>query len=275
MIAFLLGYPLLTRKDRTIRLARPSLKQIAIEALIAAVVFIPVLLINAAVLIGAQYLAPGSRTGGENVQQFARSSLSWVSYVYLFTAMLIGPVSEEVFHRGFLYNAFRKRVHVSIAVVLQAAIFSLSHPYPIVGLIDIFIFGLMLAAVYHWRKTVLTPTFLHIYFNVLIFAMALMAASNFGEAAVMGVTPDVENERCVVKTVIENGPAWNSGIRAGDIIIGTSEFTIRHSDDLYNAMRSYKAGETIRVWYERDGEENSVEVHLVSRNQVPRGSPEE
>ena len=261
-------YPLLTRADRTVRLTRPTWKRVLVEAGIAAIATVPLYFFCIAFSVVAARLAPDSPTGGESLQQWSQSTFNWASYAYLAAGILVGPIAEEVFHRGFLYNALRKRFHVSLAIVLQALVFGLSHPYPVLGVVNIFLIGLILAAFYHWRKSILAPALLHMYLNAALFAFALTSAQPLENPAVIGVVPDTTHDQCRVATCVENGPAWDGGIRAGDIITGLGEYRILDATDFYNAMWNYAADETVPVWFERDGEDLYTEVKPISRTDL-------
>jgi membrane protease YdiL (CAAX protease family) len=91
-------------------------------------------------------------------------------YMLLIPAFTIGPFAEEVFFRGLVYNALRRRIAPLAAVVLQAFIFTLVHyRWPetgIVPLIVVFAMGVVLAGVYEWRKTLWGPIALHVLKNL-------------------------------------------------------------------------------------------------------------
>ncbi|HIJ74041.1 MAG TPA: CPBP family intramembrane metalloprotease [Candidatus Hydrogenedentes bacterium] len=93
-------------------------------------------------------------------------------FLPLVMAFTLGPIAEEVFYRGFLYNAFRQRVSPHVAVVAQAVLFAWSH-YLLgrTGAFDflfLFLFGLGLAAVYEWRKTLWGPIGVHLVHNSIL-----------------------------------------------------------------------------------------------------------
>ncbi len=87
---------------------------------------------------------------------------SYVLIVILITGIAIAPLCEELYIRGFLYNALKTRFPMLIAVLLQAAIFALLHfrRRLLVGL-SIFLMSIPFALIYERRKTLLSPIFLH------------------------------------------------------------------------------------------------------------------
>ena len=51
------------------------------------------------------------------------------SVFFLAYGVTIGPITEEIFFRGFLYNAVVRRFAPVIAMCLQAFLFAMTHPY--------------------------------------------------------------------------------------------------------------------------------------------------
>lgn len=90
-------------------------------------------------------------------------------YLLLVPMFTIGPFAEELFFRGLLYNALRRRMTPLIAIVLQALAFVLVHYHMpetnVIYLFTIFISGVVLAVVYEWRKTIWSPIALHVLMN--------------------------------------------------------------------------------------------------------------
>jgi membrane protease YdiL (CAAX protease family) len=83
--------------------------------------------------------------------------------VLLFVGILI-PIFEEVLFRGLIFGELKKAMRVSIAVLLQAFLFGLSHMNLIQG-IYAFVLGLILGAVYEKSRNLLLPMVVHISFN--------------------------------------------------------------------------------------------------------------
>ena len=90
-------------------------------------------------------------------------------YLILIPMFTLGPIAEELFFRGFLYNALRQWIAPAGALVLQAFIFTLLHyrcpERSITYLSFVFVTGIVLAGVYEWRKTLWSPIALHIVIN--------------------------------------------------------------------------------------------------------------
>ncbi len=92
-------------------------------------------------------------------------------YLLLIPMFTLGPLAEELFFRGFLYNALRQWMAPLLAVVLQALVFTLIHyKMPYAGIADltiVFSTGLALVGVYEWRKTLWASIALHSLRNLL------------------------------------------------------------------------------------------------------------
>ena len=86
-------------------------------------------------------------------------------------SVLVAPVAEELFYRGMLFPALRKRLPLWPAMGISATLFGLSHlqttleGYLLVLLI-IIPFGMFLAYLYEKRGTLLVPILTHSIFNL-------------------------------------------------------------------------------------------------------------
>jgi CAAX protease family protein len=82
--------------------------------------------------------------------------------------VLVAPVGEEAFFRGFLYQGLRRRMPVWGAATLSAAVFGLVHVYPLL-IPALFVVGLGLALLYERQRSLLAPIVAHATFNLLGF----------------------------------------------------------------------------------------------------------
>ena len=105
------------------------------------------------------------------------ANADWRSTVILLiSAMTVAPLTEELFFRGLVFNWLKRFLHPLAAMVLQATVFALLHPFDDFHLAVVFVFGLALAALYQWRKTLLAPILLHSMQNVVAtVAVAVLA----------------------------------------------------------------------------------------------------
>lgn len=92
------------------------------------------------------------------------------SNVLLFLTIFVsvfGPIVEEMFFRGFVYPAIKKRLGVLVAALLSAAIFSLLHSN-IVGFLPIMTLGVLLAYLYETTGSLVSSITVHIIHNSII-----------------------------------------------------------------------------------------------------------
>ncbi len=116
-----------------------------------------------------------------NIQRSMDPMLQWLQHAHnsylaltiLIMAITIGPVVEELFFRGFLYNALKTRLPLWVAAVAQAVIFSLLHNYNLLNTFAVFLLGIAFALVYEFRKNLLSPVLTHVFFNA-IWAVPLL-----------------------------------------------------------------------------------------------------
>lgn len=84
-----------------------------------------------------------------------------------FFVSVFGPVIEEMFFRGFMYPAIKKRTGVFPAALLSAAIFSILHTN-ITGFFSILMLGVFLAYLYEVTGSLIAPIAVHIFHNTIM-----------------------------------------------------------------------------------------------------------
>src|SRR5262249_15727094 len=98
---------------------------------------------------------------------FAPNSLTLL--ITLIIGCTFAPIVEEIFFRGFLYNAIKARTTVLIAIILQAIAFAgMHHYYDWTHRFLIFVLGIALAIVYEKRHSLISPIFVHGIINARI-----------------------------------------------------------------------------------------------------------
>lgn len=83
--------------------------------------------------------------------------------------------------------------------------------------------------------------------------------------AMMGVNADVGNSPLVLTSIFPDSGAYQAGLRQGDTIHSVDGLAIKDFADLTISIYGRKAGEKVRVEYERDGAKKTVEVTLKKR----------
>ena len=66
----------------------------------------------------------------------------------------------------------------------------------------------------------------------------------------------------LVASVTNGGPAYEAGIRMGDVITATDGSTVTSFEDLSKLLGSKKPGDTITLTVERSGQSSDVQVTL-------------
>lgn len=96
-------------------------------------------------------------------------------YTSLFAA-IGGPIIEELFFRGFMYNAFKKHVNKVFAMFVTAALFAALHTHP-VGFLPIMVLGIILAYLYEKTGTLVSSMTVHMIHNLTMVGFVFLAKS--------------------------------------------------------------------------------------------------
>ena len=105
----------------------------------------------------------GLRTQVDLVPVFADLSYPWI---LLIAGMVIAPVVEEIFFRGFVFAGLRPRYGWQKAAVISAALFAVIHFQP-TAMIPIFILGLIFALLYQRSNSIWPAIIMHFATNTL------------------------------------------------------------------------------------------------------------
>jgi membrane protease YdiL (CAAX protease family) len=110
----------------------------------------------------------GVVTQGEQV--FQLFNLLENPLAFILAGVLVAPLSEEIFFRGFLFSGFRQRFGWKKAALLSSVFFSLAH-MELVTLIPTFILGYLLAYLFHRSNSLWPGVILHFLVNSFGFCM--------------------------------------------------------------------------------------------------------
>ena len=262
-------YPLVTRKQpEPNRFRLPRMKRFLIEAVIAVPVLFGCLILVSSVVAAIAQLSPETPIVPEGLDRLARSTGTPFIYGFLLVSFSYGPIAEEVFFRGFLFNAFHKRMSLVVAVLLQTAIFGLVHlPSPAHAIVAGSL-GLVLTLVYCWRQTIVAPILVHAGFNGLWALGMFLTISANANAPGLGVTAQESAAECVIGTVLPNSPAEAAGLLPGDTIRQVDDYPITDIRNLIDTLSYYEAGDTVVVTVSRNGEVLQIEVVLATRSSL-------
>lgn len=123
----------------------------------------------AAVAIGSAFLSvlvfdSGSEPINRGVEQLATDNGLFAWAFLVFSIVVIAPVCEEVFFRGYLYPAMRNSLPAPWAIVLNGTLFSAVH-LGLVGFLPRATLGCGLCYLYEKRKNVAGPVVAHALYN--------------------------------------------------------------------------------------------------------------
>jgi uncharacterized protein len=94
--------------------------------------------------------------------------------LFLLTAVIIGPMAEELFFRGILYS-FLRRSGMVAATGITTVLFALAHysggGFPLIQVTG----GLLFAASFEYSKNLATPVTIHILGNLAIHTLAFVS----------------------------------------------------------------------------------------------------
>jgi hypothetical protein len=114
-----------------------------------------------------------------------------------------------------------------VAGLAQSLIFGCAHFFGVTHLGVAFALGLLLTAIYEWRKTLITPILVHAAINfVAALGMALMMVAH-ANSPVMGIIGDPNDTECVIRRIAPNSAAEVAGLQIGDIITSFNTEPIR------------------------------------------------
>lgn len=104
----------------------------------------------------------GVNTQGETIMRmFAElDSPFW----FFIVGVIVAPLVEEIFFRGFLFQGFRQRYGWVTAMLLSSVIFAVAH-LDLIVLIPTFLLGCLLAYVYHRSNSLWPGIILHFLVN--------------------------------------------------------------------------------------------------------------
>lgn len=262
-------YPYVTQKDRPRPRIRFALGSMLREMLISIPVWMVAMCCFVAVSYGLHLIGVEPTEADERIAHGISQSSPGSQHLMLYaTIVIFAPVTEELFFRGFLLNAFQRWTPKLVAVVAQAFLFAIAHDYSVAYAIDAFILGVVLGLAYQWRQSIWLPICIHVLFNGMTLAASLLTAMELGERPVLGVNCGELDQPCVVQHVTPGSPAEQADIRVGDKIVGLGEFGIRTMEDLTLAVAQQDLSKLTPIWFERNGEVKYAKVQLLKRNQL-------
>ena len=152
----------------------------------------------------------------------------WALFLSLIVAIVLAPIAEELFFRGFLLNRWGVTIGLGKAMIISSFIFSIVHFNK--GFIGQFIFGMFACLIYIKTKKLIIPIIMH-GLNNLIATSPNITDFIFQEEPSLGLTPgELEQFYHYVQVVLS---------------IGTISFIISTPFIIYLFYRLYPKGPKI------------------------------
>ena len=92
---------------------------------------------------------------------------------FMIVAVVIAPMIEELFFRGFLLTYLKTHVPTWVAIIISAAVFAVAHQN-LDSVLPLWILGIVLGVAYEHTGSILLPMGIHACFN-LTTALTLLA----------------------------------------------------------------------------------------------------
>ncbi|MDP3979785.1 MAG: type II CAAX endopeptidase family protein [Chlamydiota bacterium] len=101
----------------------------------------------------------------QQITKMLLSNQSWCDFILTcFLVMIIAPVGEEIFFRGFVYPVMKRWMGLGFSAVFNALFFSLLH-YNIYAFLPVFVIGIFLVLLYEKTGNIISVMLFHITFN--------------------------------------------------------------------------------------------------------------
>lgn len=97
----------------------------------------------------------------ENMESLLGSKVSWLT---IFSTILLAPIAEELLFRGVTFSYAREGTKLKIAIFIQAMLFAIYHLNMIQGCYA-FLIGILLGVLCYRFRSILPGIFLHIFIN--------------------------------------------------------------------------------------------------------------
>src|SRR5690606_36894544 len=102
--------------------------------------------------------------------------------------------------------------------IAQSLVFGFCHFFGATHAVVACVLGMIITAMYEWRKTLVTPILVHGGINLVSAIGTIALMYQYAESPMMGVFGDADVQPCVVTEVVPNSAVAEAGIMVGDII---------------------------------------------------------
>lgn len=223
-------------------------------------------------VIGLRRILPDfAPTSPEVVEGFLGGEWYRIVLLLLF-ASLVAPVCEEIFFRGFLYDALRTRMPLAAAIVLQAVVFGAVHTFGAVHSILVAGVAVVLALVYQFRKTLIAPIIVHSVFNSVQVSLLVLVKLLLSLSPTLGVGVAPHEQGLLVEQVQPDSPAEKAGIREGDVLTELDGRPLKQPLELRLLLAVPRPAGKVKIELLRAGERIEVTVDLKPVSKQPRAA---
>jgi membrane protease YdiL (CAAX protease family) len=263
-MVFLLAYPIWVVYRRAPRPACifPGPVTTATEFAIAVPLTLGMLLVTALVSYCLIKISSQDTVAPRVWQNVATSADLRTSLMLLALGTTFAPIVEEIFCRGFLYSAVVRRSTPIVAACLQSLLFAVLHRYETMPFVIVFGGGLILAAIYEWRKTILAPIFVHAMYNFVGLAgMTCLVLIN-ANAPALGIHGSTSANGIHVDRIEPGSAAERAGVRPGDVIVSYNGLPVTDFEHFVQVVRKGRVGDVVRIRVSRNGEALELKATL-------------
>lgn len=271
--AVLLLYPLITRHQGVFPLPRWRWSQLLRETVLAVGIVILGWVLLSILLLILVAIFPDLNVKEEGFERMTHSGVPVDSpglLGFMAFGAFVAPLAEEVFFRGFLFNAFRQRMPVWLAMLLASLLFAAIHLYSLLMTAVIFVMGCCLTLIYLWRRTLLAPILVHTGWNSLMMVLALIMIQYYNtQTPVVGFTIEKDREGIFIREVVPDSPAESAGLLPGDEITHLDDLPMPTFEDFVRQLQDhYSSGDLVTLTIRREGQVIRKALYLASRSSV-------
>ncbi|MBU1672427.1 MAG: CPBP family intramembrane metalloprotease [Actinobacteria bacterium] len=109
---------------------------------------------------------------GSVFERAANSSVSaWEVITLVLGAVILAPIAEEIFFRGYLYSSIRNRYGIQVSLLITASLFAVAHLD--LSFMPRFVFGYLAGLAYEYRRNLAAPIVAHAVANGILVALTL------------------------------------------------------------------------------------------------------
>lgn len=147
---------------------RISLKGFLYVVLSLAAIYAFSILINFTGLLQLLIHLTGTPAEQSAVQAIKNTSWSSVMIPMAVSVMIVAPIVEEIFFRGFIFSVLNKRIGLLAAAIMSGILFGAIH-FSLAQTVILSFFGIVQCYLYHRTGSIVFPILLHFIFNTLAF----------------------------------------------------------------------------------------------------------